>query len=190
MKKAALGVVLAAIALFFWGFIYWGFGPYRTMIWQQAADDGQAGKALLDHFPNNGTYFVPGADHDQATAEGLYEQGPVAFVHMISASGRPMFDTSIMIQGFLLNLVVIVLIAVLLHQVVAALPTYGARVKFSLLSGLIAAVLIDCGDSVWWQIDWPWMLYNAFYHFTAWLLTGLILAKFIGVNQLKQANND
>lgn len=188
MKKAVLGVALAAIALFFWGFVYWGFGPYRTMIWLQANDDEQAGAALLDHFPDNGTYFVPGADHDQATAEGLYEQGPIAFVHMISASGRPMFDTSIMIQGFLLNLVVIVLIAVLLRQVVIALPTYWDRVKFSALSGLIAAILIDCGDSVWWQIDWPWMLYNGLYHLTAWLLTGLILAKFIEPNQTFSGN--
>jgi len=179
MKKTVMGVVIAAVVLFLWGFVYWGFGPYRTMIWQQASDDVVAGEALREQFPTDGTYFVPGAGHDQATAEELYLRGPVAFVHMISASGRPMFEMSIMIQGFILNLVVIILIAILLRQVASALPTYSQRVRFSALAGLTAAVLIDCGDAVWWQIDWPWMLYNGFYHFTAWLITGLILAKFV-----------
>lgn len=180
MKKAILGVIIASVVLYLWGFIYWGFGPYRTLIWNQSQDDAKAGQALVEQFPTNGTYFVPGAAHDQATAEGLYENGPVAFVHMISVSGRPMFDPSIMAQGFILNLVVIVLIAFLLKQAIPALPTYFDRAKFSAIAGLTAAVLIDCGDAVWWQIDWPWMLYNAFYHFSAWLIAGLILAHFIG----------
>ena len=179
MKRMIIGVVVAAVVLYMWGFVYWGFGPYGKMIWKQTQDDAAAGQVLLEHFPQNGTYFVPGMGNEEEKREALYDNGPVAFVHMISASGRPMVDSSIMIQGFVLNLVVILLIAFLLRQVAPALPTYFDRVKFSALAGLTAAVLIDCGDAVWWQIDWPWMLYTGFYHFSAWTLTGLILAKFI-----------
>lgn len=179
MKRTALGVIIAAIVLFAWGFLYWGFGPYRTMIWKQSTDDIAAGKALLEYFPQNGTYFVPSFNRDEETAQTLYEAGPVAFVHMLSISGSSMADFSLMINGFILNLVVIVLIAVLLRQVCAALPTYIDRVKFVALAGLTAAVFINCGDAVWWQIDWSWKLYQAFYSFSAWLIIGLILAKFI-----------
>lgn len=179
MKKAILGIVIASVVLYMWGFVYWGLGPYPKLIWKQANDDVAAGQALSEHFPENGVYFVPGAGHDQATAEGLYETGPVAMVHMIAADGRPMMDPSIMVGGFALNVVVIVLIGALMCQVRAALPTYAHRVKFAALAGLTAAMLIDCGDIVWWQIDWSWKLYNAFYHFSAWLIVGLVLAKFM-----------
>lgn len=179
MKNSIIGIAISAVVLFFWGFLYWGLGPYRSMIWQPNADDVAAGQALLQHFPENGTYFVPGFTQDEATVEKLFADGPIAFVHMISASGRSMHDPAIMIQGFILNLVVIVLIAMLLRRVCSALPTYVDRVKFVALAGVTSAVLIDFGDAVWWQIDWSWKLYQAFYSFSAWLITGLILAKFI-----------
>ena len=179
MKRTIIGIAIAAVALFVWGFVYWGLGPYRTAIWKQASDDVAAGQALLEHFPENGTYYVPGFDNDPETIEGLFQKGPVAFVHMLSADGRSMHDASIMIQGFLLNLVVIVLITMLLRQVCSALPTYLDRVKFVGLAGLMAAVLIDCGGAVWWQLDWSWKLYQACYDFSAWVVVGAILAKFI-----------
>jgi hypothetical protein len=179
MKNSTKGVAIAAVVLFFWGFLYWGLGPYRTMIWHQSTDDVAAGQALLKHFPENGSYFVPEMTHEEATVENLFADGPVAFVHMISASGRSMHDPTIMIQGFILNLVVIVLIATLLHRVCSALPTYLDRVKFVALAGLIAAVLVDLGDAVWWQIDWSWKLYQSFYTLSACVITGLILAKYI-----------
>jgi len=179
MKRTALGVIIASIVLFLWGFIYWGSGAYRTMVWKQSTDDVAAGKALLEYFPQNGTYYVPGSEKDLKTVETRFESGPVAFVHMLSINGRPMVDVSIMIKGFILNLVVIVLLAVLLRQVCAALPRYIDRVKFVALAGLTAAIFIDCGGAVWWQIDWSWKLYQAFYSFSAWLLIGLVLARFI-----------
>ncbi len=189
MKKTAIGVIISAVVLYLWGFLFWGFGPYARMIWQHTGDDAAAGQALLEHFPDNGTYFVPGLDADPSKMEALYASGPVAFVHMLAVDGRPMFDSSIMINGFFLNLVVILLIAVLMRQVRSALPTFVDCVKFSALAGLTAAILIDLGDSVWWQIDWPWMLYNALYHLVAWLIVGAILAKFIdsGSGQIADA---
>ncbi|QDU07709.1 hypothetical protein [Gimesia aquarii] len=180
MKRTVLGIIIAAIVLYIWGFIYWGFGPYSTMIWKKSTDDVAAGKALQEFFPQNGTYFVPSFDQDQKLVETLYEEGPVAYVHMLSINGRPiMADFSNLIQGFFLNLVVIILIAILLNQVCTSLPGYLDRVKFVALAGLISAIFYDCGDAVWWMLDWSWELYQAFYGFSAWLVIGLILAKFI-----------
>ena len=179
MMKTVIGVVIAAVVVFAWGFVYWGFGPYRTIIWKQAQDDVQAGKALREHFPDNGTYYVPGFRHGQETLDKRFESGPVAFVHMLSVNGKPMFDASLMIKGFFLNLVVIVLVAILLSSVGSALPTYLNRLTFTVLAGLTAVIFFDGGSVVWWQIDWSWKLYQAFYGFTAWFVIGAILAKFI-----------
>lgn len=181
MKKTVIGIIVAAVVLYMWGFLYWGIGNefYATKIWKHAADDEATGDVLREHFPENGTYLVPGYEADVTKAEALYKKGPVAFVHMLHISGREMMDPTIMINGFLLNLVVIIMIAMLLRQVAPALPSFAAKAKFSALAGLTAAVLIDCGDAVWWQIDWSWKLYNAFYDFSAWLITGVVLSWFL-----------
>ncbi len=123
---------------------------------------------------------MPAFDHDQAAKETLFEEGPVAMVHMMHPAGRRLIDPSIMAAGFVLNLVVIVLIAIILRRVAAALPAYWQRVGFVALIGLTATVLIDGGDAVFWQIPWEWKLYQAFYDFSFWLIAGLILAGFIG----------
>ena len=135
---------------------------------------------LLEQFPENGTYYVPAFTHEQDQIEELFQQGPVAFVHMLAVDGRPAMDSSIMVQGFLLNLVVIVLIGLLLLQVGPALPSYLDRIKFVTLAGVASAVLIDFGDCAWWQMDWGWMAYRAGYHVTAWVVAGLVLGCFFG----------
>jgi small basic protein len=178
MKRLVIGVVLAAVALYAWGFLVWGAGPYATLIWKQAKDHEVAGQMLREQFPENGTYFVPAAT--QENVEQRFEQGPVAMVHMLRVDGRPAFDPSIMVQGFFVNLVVIVLVALLLKQVASALPTYLDRVKFVALAGLASAILIDIGDCAWWQMDWGWMAYRGAYHTTAWVVMGLVLGCFLG----------
>lgn len=179
MNRTATGIVIATLVLYAWGFLYWGFGPYREAIWKQASDDVAAGQALREHFPEDGTWYVPGFGHDQQTIEQRFTAGPVAFVHMLSVSGRNLAEPSIIIQGFVLNLVFVALLALLLRQIGHALPRYVDRVKLVTIAGLAATVLIDFGDAVWWQVDWSWKLYQGFYSFSAWLVVGLILGAII-----------
>ncbi len=180
MIRAIIGVVVTAIVLYAWGFVYWGMGPYAQQIWKSAEDEAVARKLLREQFPENGTYYVPGHDQDPETVKEQFEEGPVAFVYVLAADGRPQFDPSIMIQGFINNLVVIILIAGMLAMVSSALPNYFLRVLFAALGGLTCAVLVDIGDIVWWGISWDWKLYKAFYTFSAWLISGIVLAAFIG----------
>jgi hypothetical protein len=179
MKRTIIGVAIACVVLYVWGFLYWGMGPYKTMIWKHTRDDAAAGAALREYFPENGTYLVPGFANDDATMETLSKKGPVALVNMIAVEGSATFDPMMLIKGFFLNLVVIVLIALLLRRVVACLPSYMNRVMFVALAGLTATVLIDGGDIAWWHISWTWKLYQAFYSFSFWVIAGVILAWFV-----------
>ena len=177
MLRTAFGCILAAILIFFWGFIYWGLGPYPSLIWKQVADHEAASRALREHFPERGTYFLPGPVDDAKEHEARFERGPVAMVHMVHPQGHAMFDPSVMGQGFVLNLVVVILVAVLLHNL--ALPTYLGRVAMVTLVGIAASLLIDGGDVVWWQISWEWKLYQAVYDVSVWVLAGLVLAALV-----------
>ncbi len=179
MKNLGIGIVLAAVAIFFWGFLYWGMNPLPSSSWKQTKDDVAAGKALLEHFPESGTYYLPGRYNDEETWMKLHAAGPVAFIHLTAREGRPLHDWGIMIRGFLLYLVVVTLIALLLQKVSPALPSYADRVKFAALVGLAAAVMIDFGDVVWWYIPWEWKIHQAVYTVTTWTIAGLVLAKFV-----------
>ncbi len=179
MQRFLVGAVLAWVALNAWGMLVWGFGPYRTMLWLSAKEDVTVGRQLLEQFPERGTYYVPSFSQEPEETEALFSSGPVAFVHMLSPQGRPMHDSSIMIKGFVLNACVVLLIALLLQRTSKALPRYVDRVKVAALVGVTAAVLIDCGDAVWWQISWSWKLYQAAYNASAPLVVGLVLAAFM-----------
>ncbi len=180
MKRLLLGIVLATLAMFAWGMLYWGANPLPYTTWKHATDDVAAGKALLAYFPENGTYYVPSMDHDKATLTRLMAQGPVAFVHMLRREGRQLMDPSIMVKGLFLYLVVSWLLALLLRTAAPALPTYGGRVKLALLAALVAVLMIDVGDAVWWYVSIAWKLQLAVYDLTALAIGGLVLARFTG----------
>lgn len=180
MKRSILGIVIAAVVLYLWGFVVWAAIPYPPVVWKKPVDETAARTALKEQFPERGTYVVPAFDHDDAAKEALFKAGPVAMIQMTHPAGRPLLDPTIMAGGFVLNVIGLVLIALVLHQVAGALPGYADRVKLVALIGLTAAVLIDGGEAVWWQIPWPWKLYQAFYDFSFWLIAGVILAKFVG----------
>lgn len=177
MQRLALGVGLASVALFVWGFLYWGLNPLPYSTWKQTADDAAAQRAVLEHFPETGTYYLPGLYNDAETRTRLHEAGPIAFLHLTDRDGRPEQEPAMMARGMLLNLVSVTLMALLLRM--AALPTYGGRVGLVALAGFAAAVLIDVGDSIWWYIPIEWKLHQAVYTFTAWLVPGLVLARFV-----------
>ena len=149
---------------------------------------GAAGKALLDLLPTSGTYYIPSPRHDADTLSGLFEAGPIAFIHF-HRQGRPQHDPTIMIKGFFLDLGVVILLAALLRTAAPALPTFTAHLKFLTLVALTATVLIDLGDIVWWTLPWPWKLHQAAYNLTAILIPGLVLARFIRPDQRTAAPN-
>ena len=80
MRSTAIGVLLATLAMFAWGMLYWGANPAPYTAWQQTRDDAAAGRAILQHFPVSGTYYLPGLYNDAETRSKLHELGPVAFV--------------------------------------------------------------------------------------------------------------
>ena len=187
MNRTILGIVLATIVLYFWGFLYWGVNPLPYQSLRRTSDTAAAGEALKKFFPENGTYLFPGIFEDEAEAEKMYSAGPVGILHMTSVDGRPAFDPRIMLNGFVVNSLVVCLIAALLRTVIGALPTYGSRVKFAALAGLTCALLTDIGEAAWWDVGLAWNLHKVVYTVSAWVVTALVLAKFVG--EKREAGN-
>ena len=107
MGRLLIGIILASVAMFAFGFAYWGpLNPLPYSAWKQTPNDAAAQSALRSHFPEEGTYFVPTVHQDQETLTERYHACLIAIVHLVSTEGKDPFDPAIMIKGFVLNLVV------------------------------------------------------------------------------------
>ncbi len=180
MKELLLGSVIAAVALFFWGFVYWAVSPLPYTALKTVADEPAAGLALLEHFPQSGTYYLPdpqNPDIDEMNA--LHRQGPVAMVD-IDVDGAVPQSPIVMLAGFAHMLITTLMISLLMRLTGGALATYGDRVLFVFLAGVIVAFWARISDVIWWGLGLPWQMYNAIYDVSSWLIAGLILAKFVG----------
>jgi hypothetical protein len=179
MRKPVLAVLLASLAAYFFGFLFWGATTAPYSAWKKAPDDVAAGEALLRHFPESGTYYVPSTTaHPPARLEELFQKGPVGFVH-IDRDGRPLHDGSTMAWGFVQTAVTMALLALVLARVRRSLPSYGARVGFVALLALTAAMMYEGGEIVWWQLPAAWELVQAAYNVGAWIVGGAVLARFV-----------
>lgn len=122
---------------------------------------------------------MPSRSHSPEEIETLYASGPVAMVHMLAPSGRPTFDVGVMTRGISLVLASVIVLALLLGGVASALPHYASRARLIVWIALLATLVIDVGDAVWWTIPGGWVLAQGLYDFTAILIPGLILARFV-----------
>ncbi len=181
MARLTIGIFLASLALYLWGFLYWGMSPLPYSAWKHTADDASAGQALREHFPENGTYYVPGFQNDADTRGKLYEAGPVGFVHITASDGRPELDTGIMLRGFFVNVLFVALLAFLMRNLFGnSSAGFGAKLGFAAFVGVTASVLIDLGEVAWWGLSLDWKVRMAAYNVSAWLVAGAALAPFIG----------
>ena len=155
MKRMTLGVLLATVVLYLFGFAYWGASGLPYQVWNETADDRAAGQALKEHFPESGVYFIPAMGNPPEERTKLYDAGPTGFV-ILDVDGRPEFDPGIMIMGFLLNGVVMVLFAIVLWMTRRAAPEYGDRLKLVIVVSALAVLMINFGDAVWWVMPLSW----------------------------------
>lgn len=185
----ALAVVIATIVVFMWGFIFWGISglPEKGVV--KVEDPASAGIALVEHFPENGIYFVPGyspnnevANEDEieevdpvADFTKLHNAGPLAIVCMASITGGPLMDPGVMYSGFCHIMLTCIFLAFLLGLSGSALPTRWRRVRFFIFVGFLCSFYCNIGDAVWWRYPWNWQLLTALYDWVAISLGGIVI---------------
>jgi|TARA_B110000263_G_C15274168_1_gene495036 hypothetical protein len=174
--KISLGIIVTTIVLYLWGFLFWGLSEMPYSSWKQTADDAATQVLMRKAFPESGTYFLPGFDHEPDQRSQLYEQGPVGFVH-INLEGRPEMDPSIMVGGFVLNLVIVLVMAGFFK--LAGATEFRDFARLSLGAAAIAVIAIHGGDMVWWQISPGWKVWQLLYDLSALILAGHLLGIFM-----------
>ncbi|MEJ7932818.1 hypothetical protein WG907_00920 [Sphingobium sp. AN558] len=177
MIRTVLGGLLGGFAMYVIGFLFWGT-PLSAIAYNHA--DGQSSAnlqaAMAQALSPSGTgvYIVP----NPATADGtiLYGKGPVGLL-FYNSTGFPVTDSTSLIGGLILALVVGLLIAFALRLVAA---DFGTRARVALLIALVAILWLHIGQAIFNHAPWGYILYLAFSDFVGLSAAGLIAAKLMG----------
>jgi len=167
MKNFVIAPAVAALAMFFWGFIYYGISgvPYRVL--QPSATLAPA----LAQLPAAGTYLLP----DPRNGE------PVAGSPTALLSYRPQMRSmgATMAYGYLHEFVTCALLALLLWRTGAGLAGFGCKFFFCVVTGVLVAFFSKMGQVAWWHGDLAWAGVEMFYDIIAFAIAGAILAKLV-----------
>ncbi len=178
MKKFVLAPALAALAMFFWGFLYWGAPhhlPYQAL--GHLPDEAATAEALARIFPATGAYLIPNPTAGDEKMAAQMKKGPTAEVHIIKESMTAM-DPAGLFKGYLHGFTLALLLAIMLNGLEKSFKGWTCRAKFGAAIGLLVAVG-DYGDAIWWHHSWTWVSAQALYDFGAYGIAGLVLAKFL-----------
>lgn len=181
MKGILVGSALSALAMFFWGFLWWGaphFIPYK-MAMKTAPDEVALAASLASALPSTGVYLLPNPASG-ATAEDVQKRaaaGPTAQIFFMREGAA--MDGGVFLWGYLHMFAASLLGALLLKRVGSIASSYGDRAGLVLLLGLAGSFFSNLGKPIWWHQPWNYHLTYFTYDFTSWLLAALILAKFV-----------
>jgi hypothetical protein len=179
MKKHVLAPALAALAVFIWGFLYWGglqLLPYKAL--GSVEDESATALAIGKMFPTSGAYLLPSPLHGSDRMSELALRGPMVEVHITKEPFTSADMGKCMALGFLHMFVVSLLLSLILCGLEKAFVSWTSRVKFCAAIGLLVATC-DLGYVMWWHHALGWTLAQSVYDFLVFVIIGLVLAKFV-----------
>ena len=100
MRDLLIGSVVAAIAMFLWGFLFWGVGLIDPFAHTSIAAQQELSKTLQTSLPEDGVYFIP--DRTLESPEDwakTHTKGPVVSISIMKSGAAPM-ATSKLLMGF------------------------------------------------------------------------------------------
>ncbi len=175
MKQVVLGSLLASLAMFVWGFVFWGVNPWAPI--DSPDDDAALREVLVSALRGPGVYFVPSFGSDDFASNHV--AGPIARI-FYQPDGAPVMEPSIFVFHFVHIFVIALLLSFLLAFAGAYAASYRRKVMVVVVAGLAAAIWSNGGEVIWFYSPWAHHLNVMVYDFMAFLLAGLILARFVG----------
>jgi len=186
-KRVISAAALSAIAMFMWGFVYWG--PVLNMMLKltsplPAATELDILAPMRAGKMPDGMYVHPGAlatpDDEKATAEWERKIGEGPIFHLAYTSGgtSPM-DPMMFAKGLAHSFVIALLGGVALAMVAPALRGYGSRAAFLSLVSLIAAIWTNLDNLIWRFYPLNYTLGMVTYALVAGLLMAFITAAIV-----------
>ncbi len=159
--RLALGILVTAIVLFVFGYLYWAANPLPNKALNEVPDSDVAAVAIGEQFPETGMYSF--------MQQGLW--ATVIVNHGVSQEVDPLA----MAYGFIHYVVIGTVLGVVLQN---GAPV-GSHVRRAFIMGLAAVIVVEGSDIIWWGYTWGWKLWGAAYHVLVFVIGALVLSKFL-----------
>lgn len=173
MGKLVIGSLVAAIAMFLLGFVF--YGVLMHLGWSTAPEATQlAVQEALKALPGTGTYAIPGGESPAMIA--AYAAGPVAQIQY-NAGGFPMMDPAVFAGGYVHMAVSVFLVGLLLWNLRDRLVSFAERAQVVIAVAAIFCVYIHLAGPIWYHTDWRNALYKVVADMIIYVTGGLILAR-------------
>lgn len=182
-----VGAVLSAVALMAWGFLFWALIADALRVTRPLPGESAviAGK-LREQELETGVYFHPfpyyapehtppdeaRAQAERARAEA--QRGPV-FHLFFSQQGHDPDSPMVFMKGWLHFFLASLLAGAILVWLGPQLGGFHRRFGLLAALGLLAGVLVDCSDAIWFYHPWQHSLALLAFHAVEGVVMGLVL---------------
>ena len=185
IKQLLLGSILGGIVLFAWGAISWMVLPWHEQTLEKFADEPAVARAITEHANGDGIYILPNPHRHAATmneesmkaaeieAMQRMKQGPFVFL-AVTTSGSDPEDP----EPYIRTLITQIIIAGLITSLVLAvkLYSYGSKVLFITLLGLLGGLMVYIPMWNWWKFSSSFTLVGIADLVISSFLAGLVIA--------------
>jgi hypothetical protein len=151
MKNVIIASILGALTMFMWGAISWTILPWHMMTMHSFSNEDAVVAALKAGNAATGTYNIPGMSDNHEAQMAKAKAGPVAMIHNTAEGSEmtPMF----FIKGILLDVLIMFIAVSMLSKISWSLATYGNRVRFMMMIGLIIGLAARVGDIIYMHVS-------------------------------------
>lgn len=187
MIRSVIAVVLAALLMFVWGFVFWMFTPLGNTIMKPLPSATGIVEALKSQNLEAGNYHAPYPSDmtEEAMAEFTkqHREGPLVSIFYQPKGTEPMGGETLG-MGYVQMLVSCSLMAFLLWLVGGALPSFVARWTFVVLVGVLASESIHLANPIWF--NWTWMHAGVMclFDIVGWIFAAIPLAALVKARTL------
>ncbi len=187
MIRVILGSVVAAVAMFILGFVF--FAVLGTIPLSDVGDNEAAAiqSVLASNMDNSGatTALVPSGTGE--AQQQMYLSGPVAMIHY-NPDGQEIGGASTMLGGFIHMLISALILGGALYTLSGHVRDFVARVSIVALFGIAASVFMHLGNPIWWHQDWLYHGYLFFADAVMFIVAGGIIARWFLPRDKTQAD--
>lgn len=177
MGRLLAGALVVTLVSWIWSVLFYVVSPIPYYTLTPTADDIAAGRALLEHFPESGSYILPGRDSSREVRTMMRNEGPVATIY-IDRDGAPMSSPRKIVVGTLHGIVVGLLLGLGMRELSRRGWSFGAKLKVATFFGLSYTAYPRVADIIW--SDFPqgyqWMMIVS--DGLSWLLMAAVMAWF------------
>lgn len=177
MRRLLLGAVCVTAVVWVWSVLFYVLTPIPYYTMSRTADDLAAGAALLEHFPESGTYILPGRFSGSEVRRTLRAQGPVATVYL-QRDGAPEASPFKIAAGTLHGLVVGLLIGAGMLILNRYTTKYWNHVAIASTFGIGYTAYPRVADIIWSDFPPGYQLMMIFSDGFSWILMVMVMAWF------------